>query len=127
MSLIYYVADLEYEVETSENSDKDSLFASLLDQKGRRNLSQLENSVTSTDIMYLLGLVKGFILTNLERYEMDLIQAGSRYFGLSETSPHLHAFLIPSILHEFLFGNFQNTKMSLEIFSELYQMEIHVS
>ncbi len=116
MSLIYYIDDLEYEVESTVISDKDSLFASLLHQKGRQDLGQPENSITSTDMLYLLGLLKSFILNNLERY-----------FGLSVPSPHLHEFLIPSILHEFMFGNFQNTKMSLEIFSELYQMEIQVN
>jgi hypothetical protein len=128
MSLIYYISDLEYDVAPHFVSDKESLFTSLLDQKERINSTGPEEiQVNSTDLMYLIGLLKGHILQNLELYASDLIVAGSRFFNLPRNSAHLHNFLVPGILHEFVFGTFQNTRMSLDIFSTIYGLEIHVS
>jgi hypothetical protein len=127
MSVLYYINELEFEVSQLVASSTDSLIVSLLDQKCRHSSSSdILQTTESQEQLCLKTLIKEYIMNHLSNYEEDLIIAASRFFGLPEISYQHRDFLIPGILHAFLFGGFQNTKLTLDVFSNLYQVVIQV-
>jgi hypothetical protein len=129
MSIKYLIDNLEIVVPAGEEfSTADSLYFALLDQKQRLSSAvDINPTPSSQDIICLKSVIKNYISSHLHIYEEELLVAGARYFGLSEVSRYHHNFLIPGLLHEFMFGAFQNVKMSLEIFASVYNISIQVN
>lgn len=130
MSTIYYINGLEFEVSPFPFPIIDSLACSLLDQMRLKNSNHsnttLVTTLGATEILSIKSILKAHITQNLPQFEEKLLQDGSRFFGIPVTTTDLQDFLIPAILHEFLFGEYQCTSLFLQAFVQIYQFPIQV-